>query len=179
MLVGLDIEQGEQPGEARHRWAAVGLVFVGLMQLAFDLLDIPAGKAIGAALAASPAPKVFTAHQGFETYSSVFVISWSDREGQRRELQLTPQTYAGVAGPYNRRNAYGAALSYAPVLQSHPATRPMHDAAMRYAICRSSILPELGVDRSGVAGPIRVVLQPRQTLEPGKWELDYEVDCHE
>jgi hypothetical protein len=150
------------------------------MQMVGDLLDIRAIKAIGAATGASPAPKVFTAHKGFETYSAQFFVRWTDKAtNQEMELRLTPAIYRGVSGPYNRRNAYGAVLSYAPVLHSDPATRPMHDDAIDYTICgQSSLLEELGVDRATIVGPIVIELKPRQQLPADHtWKLRYEVVC--
>ncbi len=132
----------------RNLIAPVLLVVVGIVQMAGDLLDIPAVKAVGAASVASPAPKVFTAHKGFETYSSFFYLTWVDRDGTPREMKLTPEIYRGVRGPYNRRNAYGAALSYAPVLQSSPLTKPMHDAAMQYTFCGASNITVLNPNAS-------------------------------
>lgn len=161
--------------------APVFLTALGCLQMAGDLLGLDAVKAVGAATSASPAPKVFTAHKGFETYSSHFYLSWTGRDGTPRELQLTPEVYRGVRGPYNRRNAYGAALSYAPVLHSNQLSRPMLEAAIDYTFCgRSSILEEIGVNRSDVRGPFIFELRPRQKLPEGHpWKLRYRVDCGE
>jgi hypothetical protein len=92
---------------------------------------------------------------------------------------LTPAVYHDVAGPYNRRNAYGAVLSYAPVLQSEPTTRPMHDSAIAYTMCGdSSLLDEIGIDRATIAGPVIIELKPRQQLPTDHgWKLVYEVAC--
>jgi hypothetical protein len=162
-------------------WIAPALLIViGCAQMVGDLLDIRAIKAVGAATGASPAPKVFTAHQGFETYSSHFFLRWIDKAtGQVKSLRLTPAVYGGVRGPYNRRNAYGAVLSYAPVLQSDPATQSMHDKAIAYAMCGpSGLLEELSIDRAALIGPIMVELMPRQKLAPDhNWKLRYEVSC--
>lgn len=155
------------------------LIVVGTAQMAGDLLGVQALKALGAATGASPAPKVFTAHQGFETYSSEFFISWSGRDGSRQVLKLTPAVYGGIRGPYNRRNAYGAALSYAPVLQSSEHTRDMLESVLRYTFCGpSTILEELGIERGDVAGPFMVELKPRQALPADHaWKLHYEIAC--
>ena len=53
-------------------FVATLLVAVGSLQMIGDLTGQSAVKAIGAALQASPAPKVFTAQNGFETYFSKF-----------------------------------------------------------------------------------------------------------
>ncbi|MGI9493016.1 MAG: hypothetical protein ACR2QF_11520 [Geminicoccaceae bacterium] len=161
-------------------WLAPGfLIIVGCLQMIGDITGSRAIRAIGAATGASPAPKVFTAHRGFETYSSQFFIRWTDRNGDITDFQITPATYQNIRGPYNRRNAYGAVLSYAPVLQSDPATRALHDRAMRYTLCGdSTILEELGIDRASIDGPIEVELKPRQNLpEDHGWQLLYQVTC--
>lgn len=162
-------------------WVAlVLLTAVGCVQMAGDLLQIPMLKGFGSALAASPAPKVFTAHKGFETYSSQFYVHWSDKRGSPHTLELTPQVYSGVAGPYNRRNAYGAALSYAPVLHSDERTRPMLAAAIQHTFCgRSTLLEEVGIDRAASDGRYVLELRPRQKLPPGQpWKLRFEVNCN-
>ena len=94
---------------------------------------------------ASPAPKVFTAENGFETYSSTFFIDWQDRPGSRHTLELTPHVYRGLRGPYNRRNVYGAAIAYAPVLTRNPrAGRCL--SGPHHGFCgRAPLLTELGI----------------------------------
>ena len=165
----------------RSAWIAPAfLIAVGCLQMVGDLTDLRAVKAIGAATGSSPAPKVFTAHKGFETYSSQFFVRWTDKaSGEQQALRLTPAVYRGVAGPYNRRNVYGAVLAYAPVLPSEPATRAMHDSAIAYAMCgESSLLAEIGIDRATIAGPVTIELKPRQQLPAGHgWKLVYEVAC--
>ena len=92
--------------------AAAFLLSVGLLQMAGDLLHLPALKGIGAATGASPAPKVFSAVRGLETYSTRFFIEWADRPGRSRVQEITPELYARLRGPYNRRNVYGAVLAF-------------------------------------------------------------------
>src|SRR5262249_23441171 len=102
--------------------AAIFLLVIGLVQMTGDLVQTyvnqPVGKAIrgiGAATLASPAPKVFSKASNergsIETYSTRFFLFWNDSTGQRHELELTPELYGRLQGPYNRRNVYGAALS--------------------------------------------------------------------
>lgn len=160
--------------------AAVFLGVIGSMQMAGDLLGIPALKGIGTALSASPAPKVFTAHKGFETYSSRFYLHWLDKAGTWHQVELTPEVYRGVRGPYNRRNAYGASLSYAPVLYANEQTRPMLDAAINHVFCgQSTLLSEIGVSREKTAGQFRFELRPRQKLPANHpWKLEYKVNCN-
>ena len=161
-------------------WIAAGLLIaVGTAQMIGDLIDVLPLKAVAAATGASPAPKVFTAHKGFETYSSAFFIFWHDVNGARQSVQLTPEIYRNVRGPYNRRNAYGAALSYAPVLYANATTKPMLESVLNYTFCGgSTILDELGISDADGGRPFGVELKPRQALPAGHgWKLRFEIRC--
>jgi hypothetical protein len=140
--------------------ASVFLLVIGLLQMAGDMLRVPQVKALAAATAASPAPKVFSSVQGLETFSSDFYIDWKDRSGAAHAIKLTPEMYSRIRGPYNRRNVFGAALSYAPVLARDSRTRPMYDAVVSYALCGPApLLREIGIDPADLSEPpvIRLV----------------------
>ena len=145
----------------RDKFAALALLSVGLMQMTGELFRWPALKGIGAATVASPAPKVFSAVRGLETYSTHFFIEWTDRQGLTHSLRLTAEVYARLRGPYNRRNVYGAVLAYGPVLKTDPRSRPLFDAVANYALHgEPPLLRELGIDPKQIAGPIRFRLAP-------------------
>src|SRR5215470_18344340 len=128
----------------RMNKAAVVLLVVGLAQMTGDLLRLPALKAIGAATGASPAPKVFTATRGMEAYSTRFYLEWTDRLGVARELRLTPEIYRRMAGPYNRRNIYGAVLAGGPVMATDERLIRMYRSVSESALCgRAALLREL------------------------------------
>ncbi len=155
------------------RWAGL-LLLVGLLQMTGDVLGITALKGIGAATGASPAPKVFSAVRGFETYAARFHLEWTDRDGSPRSLELTPAVYGRVEGPYNRRNVYGAALAYGPVLPPE-----IRDAVFRRALCgEAPLLRELGIDPGTIRGTVRVRYVPSSntTPDPGL-ELTLEAPC--
>ena len=82
----------------------IALLLLGVLQMAGELAHLPALKGIGAATAASPAPKVFSAVRGLETYSTRFYLEWTHRDGRAQELELTPELYSRLRGPYNRRS---------------------------------------------------------------------------
>jgi hypothetical protein len=141
---------------------AVFLLTLGLLQMSGDLLRVPVLKGIGAATGASPAPKVFSSVQGLETFSSEFYVEWTDRTGVAHSLKLTPEVYAHIKGPYNRRNVFGAALAYAPILQGDPRTREMFESVIRYALCgQAPLLQEIGIDPNQFSGLPRIRLVPR------------------
>jgi hypothetical protein len=152
---------------------AVFLLVVGLLQMAGDLVGWRVLKGLGAATAASPAPKVFSAVGGLETYSTQFFIEWTDRAGVERSIRLTPALYAHIRGPYPRRNVYGAALAYGPVL-----AKDLRDPVMHYALCgQAPLLRELGIDPTTVAGAVRVRYAPRPGTKLSNRPLVLEAPC--
>ena len=161
------------------RKAAAFLLIVGFAQMLGDVFHFAALKAIGAATCASPAPKVFTAVRGLETYSTRFFIEWTDVSGVNHSLELTPEIYARLHGPYNRRNVYGAVLAYGPVLTTDPRTRPMFNSVAKYVLCRKApILREFGIDPAGISGSVRVRLKPRPGTNVDDLPLLFEFQCN-
>lgn len=141
------------------RVAAILLTIVGLAQMAGDVFRIAPLKGVAAATSASPAPKVFSAVRGLETYSTRFYLAG---------VEMTPEIYGRMRGPYNRRNVYGAALAYAPVLP--PALR---DPVMRYALCgRAPLMRELGI-----SGKPEVVLEPVAGTSLGDLQTRFVAPC--
>lgn len=132
-----------------NKYAALLLV-VGLMQMVGDLCGLRALKGIAAATVASPAPKVFSAVSGLETYSTRFFVEWQDAAGGAHSLELTPEVAARIRGPYNRRNVYGAVLAYGPVLAANENGRRLLGPVLAYALCGNApLLAELGIDAVG------------------------------
>ena len=153
--------------------AAAALLIVGLMQMSGDVLGISALKGIGAATGASPAPKVFSSVRGLETFSSRFFIEWTDPSGAIESIRLTPELYARLRGPYNRRNVYGAAIAYGPVM---PAA--LRDPVMRFALCgEMPLLREVGIDPGRVAAGVRVRVEPLAGTEVEGRSLILEPPC--
>jgi len=165
----------------REWMVAAVLIGVGCAQMLGDVLRIPALKGLGAATGASPAPKVFTAQEGFETYANRFFLEWQDAAGRRQVLELTPEVYANFRGPYNRRNVYGAVFSYAPVLDANPLTRPMFRSVLARSFCgASSVLKEIGVPAdAGRHSTLRIRLEPRRPAEYQRFALVHEVACND
>jgi len=116
---------------------------------------------IAAATGAAPAPKVFSTFRGMETFSNQFTISWMDASGSEASIQLTPERYTRLKGPYNRRNVYGAAVAFGPILAAGSATHPMYSSVARYSMCNGRpLLAELGVNVHQVNDPVTVQVQP-------------------
>jgi len=122
------------------------LLALGLLQMGGDLLRLPFLKNVGAATAASPAPKVFCAREGYEPYATRFFLEWVDKWGELHSQPLRAEAAGRLRGPYNRRNVYGAALAYGPIL---PETLrgPVLACGLRG---EAPVLRELGIDPTGV-----------------------------
>jgi hypothetical protein len=147
---------------------AVLLVALGLAQMAGDLSGLLPLKAMAAATNASPAPRVFSAVRGLETYSTRFFLEW-DGGG----AELTSEMYSRLQGPYNRRNVYGAALAFAPVIPSS-----LRDPVMKRALCGDApLLRELGLDPSSVHGPLSVRLEPLPGTSIRNLPTEFEAPC--
>jgi hypothetical protein len=122
------------------------LLLLGLMQMAGDLLRLPLLKGIGTASGASPAPKVFCALKGYEAYSTRFFLEWIDGKGELRSRPLTAEATGRLRGPYNRRNVYGAALAYGPILPDD-----LRGSVLTYGLAgEAPLLREQGIDPGDV-----------------------------
>jgi hypothetical protein len=159
---------------------AVLLAVVGLAQMTGDLTGNASLRGLGAATGASPAPKVFSAVDGLETYSTRFHLEWTTRDGRDQSLRLTPEVNARLQGPYNRRNIYGAVLAYGPVLVTDDRTRAMFVSVARHALCGDApILRELGIDPTAMDGRVRIRLEPRPGSQTGALPLPIEAPCED
>ncbi len=96
--------------------AALAILLLCLTQMFGDLLGNRVLRGLGAASAMAPCPKVFCDVNGLEGFASKFTLQLETNSGRVRDLEITPEIYARLKGPYNRRNAYGAAMSFAPKL---------------------------------------------------------------
>ena len=118
------------------RTIAAGLLCaLGLTAMAGDLSGNQTLFGLGLVSSASPAPKVFTSRDGHEAFSNRFYVEWTDTSHETQSVQLTPEVYSRLRGPYNRRNVYGAALAGGPVLSSSPTTVWMYTMGRSAAKC--------------------------------------------
>lgn len=160
------------------RAAAIGLLGLGLAQIAGELAGLPALRAIAAATTASPLPKVFSAVSGLETYSTRFFVEWVDRTGTPHSLELTPESYAPLRGAYSRRNSFGAIVAYGAIFSMDARTRPMFERVAAYALCGDApLLRELGIDPRSLAAPARIRLLPIAGTDLGDLPQQLEPTC--
>jgi len=161
-----------------HKPAVLLLGALAIFAPVANLVGWDSLRGVAVAINASPAMKVFTSHEGYETFSPRFHVDWI-ANGEPRTLELTPEVYSRLQGPYNRRNAYGAALSYSPVLSENPRTRALHNVVLHYALCEpATVLSELGITTTDVGQPITVRIEPRRPLDE-KWQRTFSVTCDE
>ena len=161
----------------RETLVAVVLGALGTAHMVGHLTDVQALRGLAAATSASPAPKVFSAVQGLETYSTAFYLDWTEPDGAQRSARITPEMYARLRGPYNRRNVYGAVLAFGPVMSQNPATAPMFQSVLRVALCGDrAILRELGLDPARMKA-VRVRLEPLRPQALGALPRMFTPDC--
>lgn len=153
----------------RHERAAQLVLALGLLQFVGYLSGVRPLLGVGAASGVAPLPKVFTAHRGVETFAWDMTVLYR-RGGREERLALTPELCARLAGPYNRRNVYGAVLSYGPVLPPE-----LRASVARYALGpRGTLRAELGLPED--ARELRIELRSRTPGQPRTWILGPD-DC--
>jgi len=123
-------------------------------------------RGIGAASVISPLPKVFSDVDGLETFASKFTMEIETKSGQKVEKEITPELYVKLGGPYNRRNVYGAALSYAPRLPE-PLWQSVYCYGMREG---GPLRHEFNLPEDTVR--VRVVIQTKTKGRSDSWILE-------
>jgi hypothetical protein len=148
-----------------RNWVALCLGVFGLAAMAGDLIGSRTLKGLGIVSTVAPYPKVFCDLGGYEGFASKFTIHYDNFVGEHVELPITPEVYARLAGPYNRRNVYGAALAGAPILPE-----AMWQSVFCYGFNRDGPLrKELGMPHD--ATNIFVVIQTKTKGNSKSWTL--------
>ncbi len=100
--------------QTKANLVALIITLLGFLQMAGYVLGSRPLRGLGAASCMAPMPKVFSDVDGLETFACDYTLHGLDGAGKPFALRITPELYGHLAGCYNRRNVYGAALSYAP-----------------------------------------------------------------
>lgn len=143
----------------RANCLALVLLALGSIQMIGYAAGSRVLRGLGAATVMSPLPKVFSDVDGLETFASAFSLQYQSVDGTQHSVAITPELYGRLAGPYNRRNTYGAALSYAPRLP-----QPLWESVFCYGLAPNGRLrAELGLkpDDSDIQVTIRTLTQGR------------------
>lgn len=140
------------------------LVFIlAMTQFIGGWLGIKSLKGLGASLAMAPYPKVFSDVEGLETFASSFEI-YTKRGDYWSSKLITPEVYQKLSGSYNRRNVYGAAISYGPKLPE-----PLKRQIFNYALINpGSLREELGLP---LGDCYVVVIKTKTQNRYEKWNL--------
>lgn len=141
---------------------AIVLIVVGSLQMVGYLTGRKALRGIGAAGVFAPFPKVFCEAEGYEAFAASFFLEGTQPDGRAWSCQLTPERYAKLAGPYNRRNVYGATLAFAPRLPDEMRTVLLGKALSE----NSTLLRELEIPPDVEGLKIRIVPRPGEANEP-------------
>ncbi len=144
--------------------AALLILSIGLFQLAGYFFNNNILKGLGFASAIAPFPKVFSDVEGLETFASEFTLIIHGTDGRTSEKPITPELYSMLSGPYNRRNVYGAALSYAPRMK-----KELWENVFCYAFRKPAVMvKELDLPE----GRISIRIKTRTAGRNDQWILD-------
>lgn len=148
------------------RKALYGIVIaIGFLRITGWLLQNDAMKGVGAITAASPLPIVFTEVKGVETFASDVEVVYEDAVGRTERFPITPEVYSKLRGPYNRRNVFGAAIAYGPVMDEE-----LWRSVLGYGLCSGVLQRELGLPHE--MRNTRFVLRTRTVGRTDEWTLD-------
>ncbi|HUS35265.1 MAG TPA: hypothetical protein VM680_07945 [Verrucomicrobiae bacterium] len=145
--------------------AAIAITILACSAMIGDVINSLTLKGLGAAFSFAPFPKVFCDNQGLEGFASQFTILAQMPDGATQKIPLTPEMYAKMRGPYNRRNVYGAALSFGPKLPE-PMWRSVFDYGLGDA---NRLATEFGLPRA--ATNFIVIIETRTSGRTNAWEL--------
>jgi hypothetical protein len=146
------------------------VVGIGLIQIIGYIFNSTLIRGLGVATASSPLPIVFTEVKGVETFACDFFLQTKDENNKRNEIKITPEMYSKISGPYNRRNVYGAAISYGPVLP-----KKLRDTILNYALCKNALLRDLDLPEKTKITAIRSISKTYNK----KQEWVFKLSCNE
>jgi len=143
----------------------IAVIFIGFLQSIGYLTGLKPIRDLGIITSASPLPIVFTEVKGVETFASDFYVQWTNKNKQIEQLKITPAMYSMLKGPYNRRNIYGAAIAYGPVLPNK-----LLQPILEYSLCQNILRDELGIPYTGDS--ISILIKTRTKNRADQWILE-------
>jgi len=161
----------------KHKIIFLVLVLIGSVRAIADISGFSNVSSFFSLFNVSPAMKVFTAHNNYETFSPKYMLDFQGVDGEAVSVELTPELYRKLEGPYNRRNVFGAAISYGPVLVSNQKTADLFNSVAHYSFCRPGILiEELGLDVPSDINKVLVRYIHQQNIN-NEYPVKLEVEC--
>ncbi|MDQ3047925.1 MAG: sterol desaturase family protein [Bacteroidota bacterium] len=126
----------------KNKLVGLFMISLGLLQTIGYCMKNDTIKGLGFMSGSSPLPIVFTSVKGVETFSLYYNLKLITENNDTIHIDLDPATYAQLKGPYNRRNIYGAAFGYGPVLPEKQRTAVLHYAFFNK---ENNILKDFGI----------------------------------
>ena len=148
------------------------LIFLATIKIIATLMGWDKVVGLSSMTNLTPAMKVFTAHKGYETYSSTFLMEAVYTDGLVEKKTLTSKVYSHLEGPYNRRNVYGALIAYGPLLSQNPKTKAMYNAMTKSAFCKEpNILTELTFENKNNIKEVTILYENSNPNSPYPTEI--------
>lgn len=148
---------------------------VGLLSCAGYALQIDAVRGLGFATVASPLPLVFSHFRGQEAFANELAIRLTTKSGQVTEDRIDYRVFSGMDGPYNRRNAYGAVISFGSYFTTENE-KNLRDSVLRYGFCEPGPL----VQRYGITESLasaEIIITRRGSKGDGAESATIPVNC--
>ena len=149
------------------------LLVVGHLSIFGKILGNDTIQGLGFLTTASPLPLVFSSFRGVEGFASQFYIEFQ-QSGENKRIHITPKAYEKLKGPYNRRNAYGAAIAGAPMLTGE-REKPMIDAIHRFGFCKGGLKKEFRVSED--VTELKIIVESKTIGQERSWE--FPVNCND
>ena len=149
------------------------VLVIGHISILGKLVGSETIQGLGFLTTASPLPLVFSEFRGVEGFASWFYIEY-ENEGNTRKFRITPKLYEKLRGPYNRRNAYGAAIAGAPMLTG-PTEKPMISSIHKYGFCVGGLKKEFGVTEG--VNEFKIIVESQTEGKQKSWE--FPVNCND
>ncbi len=143
----------------------IGICLIGMLQIIGYVTKIEVVRSLGIVTSSAPLPLVFTEVKGVETFVNDFYIRYTDEHAVEQELQLTPAVYKQLRGPYNRRNIYGAAIGYGPVLPES-----LWNSVLSYGLCNHVLNEEFSI--SNDVSDVSIFIKTRTAKRNDSWVLE-------
>lgn len=146
------------------------LSLLGFLSPLGYILNKPALTGIGTAYMVSPLPLVFSAVKDNEAFANQISFELRYKDNTKGSIVLGPKNGKLLQGPYNRRNVYGAAISYAPVLPEVLVKRVLY-----YGFCKGSLWQELALKEQPQT--VHLFVHSKSKGQQGRF-YSWEISCN-
>lgn len=163
----------QAPVTKTQRYLQIALIALGSFNIVGFITEQPWLRGVAIASMASPLPFVFSQFRGYETFAANFTVVARYDDGREQIVPITPALYSKLGGSYNRRNTYGAVVSYGPRMTSQ-AEQDLTHHVLSYGFCNSGPLAQL-LDDPALA-QAKLIVQSRTLGSDEVWQKVVECD---